>query len=90
MTDWVIAGFEIAGSPKYGIDVRVTDRITVQGNHVQDSALTGIFTAFSNDVLIQNNETDHNTSTESTRATAQRIPPFAATIRTTTLPRAFT
>jgi Right handed beta helix region/Pel9A-like, right handed beta helix region len=60
MTDWVIGGFEIANSPKYGIDVRVTDRITVQGNHVHDSALTGIFTAFSNDVLIQNNETDHN------------------------------
>jgi len=60
MTDWVIAGFEVADSPKYGIDVRVTDRITVQGNHVHDSALTGIFTAFSSYVVIQNNETDHN------------------------------
>jgi parallel beta-helix repeat protein len=60
MTDWVIAGFEVAGSPKYGIDVRVTDRITVRGNHVHNSALTGIFTAFSNYVLIENNETDHN------------------------------
>jgi parallel beta-helix repeat protein len=60
MTDWVIAGFEVANSPKYGIDVRVTDRITVQGNHVHNSALTGIFTAFSNYVVIQNNETDHN------------------------------
>ena len=60
VTDWVIAGFEVANSPKYGIDVRVTDRITVQGNHVHNSALTGIFTAFSNDVLIQGNESDHN------------------------------
>jgi hypothetical protein len=60
MTDWVIAGFEIENSPKYAIDVRVTDRITVRGNHVHDSALTGIFTAFSNDILIENNETDHN------------------------------
>jgi hypothetical protein len=60
MTDWVIAGFEVANSPKYGIDVRVTDRITVERNHVHDSTLTGIFTAFSNYVLIQNNETDHN------------------------------
>jgi parallel beta-helix repeat protein len=60
MTDWVIVGFEVADSPKYGIDVRVTDRITVQGNHVHHSALTGIFTAFSSYVLIQNNETDHN------------------------------
>lgn len=60
MTDWVIAGFEVANSPKYGIDVRVTDRITIQGNHVHDSTLTGIFTAFSDYVVIQNNETDHN------------------------------
>jgi parallel beta-helix repeat protein len=59
-TDWVISGFQVTGSPKYGIDVRVTDRITVQNNHVHNSALTGIFTAFSNHVLIQNNETDHN------------------------------
>jgi len=60
VTDWIISGFEVANSPKYGIDVRVTDRITVQNNHVHDSALTGVFTAFSNHVLIQNNESDHN------------------------------
>jgi parallel beta-helix repeat protein len=60
MTDWIISGFEVANSPKYGIDVRVTERITVQNNHVHNSALTGIFTAFSNHVLIQNNQTDHN------------------------------
>ncbi|HEY4363994.1 MAG TPA: right-handed parallel beta-helix repeat-containing protein [Bryobacteraceae bacterium] len=60
MTDWVIAGFEISGSPKYGVDVRVTNRITVRNNHVHNSALTGIFTAFSNYVLIQGNESDHN------------------------------
>jgi parallel beta-helix repeat protein len=60
MSDWVIAGFEVANSPNYGIDVRVTDRITVENNHVHNSALTGIFTAFSNYVVIQNNETDHN------------------------------
>jgi parallel beta-helix repeat protein len=60
VTDWVIAGFEIAGSPKYGLDIRVTSRITTQNNHVHDSTLTGIFTAFSNHVLIQNNESDHN------------------------------
>jgi len=60
VTDWVVEGFEIAGSPRYAIDVRVTDRITVRNNHVHDSRLTGIFTAFSNHVLIENNETDHN------------------------------
>jgi parallel beta-helix repeat protein len=60
VTDWIVSGFEVTGSPKYGIDVRVTDRITVQNNHVHNSKLTGIFTAFSNHVLIQNNESDHN------------------------------
>ncbi len=60
VTDWVISGFEVANSPKYGIDVRVTERITVRQNHVHNSALTGIFTAFSNHVLIQGNESDHN------------------------------
>ncbi len=60
VTDWVISGFEVENSPKYGIDVRVTDRITVENNHVHNSTLTGIFTAFSNYVLIANNETDHN------------------------------
>jgi len=60
VTDWVISGFEISGSPKYGVDVRITERITVQNNHVHNSAVTGIFTAFSNHVLIQNNESDHN------------------------------
>jgi hypothetical protein len=60
VTDWVIQGFEIANSPRYGIDIRITDRITVQNNHVHDSAVTGIFTAFSDDVMIRYNETDHN------------------------------
>ena len=60
VTDWVVSGFEVADSPRYGIDVRVTDRITVQQNHVHNSRRTGIFTAFSNHALIQNNESDHN------------------------------
>lgn len=60
VSDWIVSGFEVASSPKYGIDARVTERITIQNNHVHNSVLTGIFTAFSNHVLIQNNETDHN------------------------------
>ena len=60
VADWIVAGFEVSKSPKYGVDVRVTERITIQQNHVHNSALTGIFTAFSNHVLIQGNETDHN------------------------------
>jgi parallel beta-helix repeat protein len=60
VTDWVISGFDVTNSRNYGIDVRVTDRITVLGNHVHHSHATGIFTAFSDDLLIQNNESDHN------------------------------
>ena len=59
-SDWIVDGFEIANSPKYAIDIRVTARITVRNNTVHDSALTGIFTAFSNYPLIQNNVSYNN------------------------------
>src|SRR5215471_8962154 len=54
---WVIDGFESANSPRYGIDIRVTNFITVQNCITHGSALTGIFLAFSDHPLIQNNET---------------------------------
>jgi|GEM_PF-1859076 len=57
---WIIDGFESANSPKYGIDLRVTDFITVQNCYTHGSALTGIFLAFSDHPLIQNNETALN------------------------------
>ncbi|HJZ04796.1 MAG TPA: right-handed parallel beta-helix repeat-containing protein, partial [Patescibacteria group bacterium] len=57
---WVIDGFEVADSPKYGIDLRDTDYITVQNCDVHDSAVTGIFTAFTYHPLIQKNESGYN------------------------------
>jgi len=60
VTDWVLEGLEVANSPRYGIDIRNSDRITLRGNHAHNNAGTGIFTAFANDVLIENNETDQN------------------------------
>src|SRR6266571_3559577 len=57
---WVIDGFESANSPRYGVDVRVTDFITVQNCYAHNSALTGIFLAFSDHPLIQNNECAFN------------------------------
>jgi len=57
---WVIDGFEVANSPKYAIDIRVTQNITVQNCTVHDSVLTGIFTAFSNYDVIQNNVSYNN------------------------------
>ena len=55
VSDWIIQGFEIAGAPRYGIDIRNTQRILIRKNRVHDSFLTGIFTAFSDDVVIARN-----------------------------------
>lgn len=60
VTDWVISGLEVVNSPVYGIDLRNTDRITVQNNHVHNGFRSGIFAESSNDVVIQGNQTDHN------------------------------
>ncbi len=60
VTDWVIEGFEVAGSLRYGIDLRSTRRVVVRGNVVHGSAVTGIFTAFSDDPLIEDNESFEN------------------------------
>jgi parallel beta-helix repeat protein len=57
---WVIEGFEVAGAPRYGIDLRDTDHITIQNCFVHDSAVTGIFLAFSYNPLIQFNESSTN------------------------------
>jgi parallel beta-helix repeat protein len=65
VTDWIVDGFEVANSPHHGIDIRITDRITVRNCYVHDSAPTstgtGIFLAFSYDPVIENNESAHNT-----------------------------
>jgi parallel beta-helix repeat protein len=60
VSNWVIDGFESANSPRYGIDIRVTQFITVQNCFAHNSALTGIFLAFSDFPLIQNNECSFN------------------------------
>ena len=60
VTDWVISGLEVVNAPVHGIDLRNTDRITVQNNHVHNGFRSGIFAESSNDVVIQGNQTDHN------------------------------
>ncbi|HKV38703.1 MAG TPA: right-handed parallel beta-helix repeat-containing protein, partial [Blastocatellia bacterium] len=57
---WVIDGLESAGSPKYGIDIRGTDHITVRNCFVHGSAATGIFMAFCDHPLIESNESSLN------------------------------
>ncbi|MBN2149652.1 MAG: right-handed parallel beta-helix repeat-containing protein [Anaerolineales bacterium] len=66
---WLIEGLEIAGGPRWGIDVRGTDtvknhHIIIRGNTVHDNGWdnddTGIFAAFTDDVLIEGNTSYHN------------------------------
>lgn len=57
---WVIDGFEVSGAPRYGIDLRDTDHMTVQNCYVHNSAVTGIFLAFCYHPLIQFNQSASN------------------------------
>jgi len=66
---WIIESLEVTGAPGWGIDIRGSEEqhahhIIVRGNHVHDNGVssecTGIFAAFVDDLLIENNETHHN------------------------------
>jgi hypothetical protein len=57
---WVIDGFQVALARRHGIDVRVTRDVTVQNCDVHHNAETGIFTAFSDFVTVQGNESGFN------------------------------
>ena len=57
---WVIAGFDSMSSPRYGIDLRDTTNVQVRNCRARSSRYTGIFTAFSDHVLIANNESLSN------------------------------
>jgi parallel beta-helix repeat protein len=65
VTDWIVDGFEVANSPHHGIDLRITNRITIRNCNVHHSAQggtgTGIFLAFSAHATIENNESAFNT-----------------------------
>ena len=65
VTDWIVDGLEVASSPHHGIDIRITNRITIRNCYVHNSAPsgtgTGIFLAFSSHPTIENNESAFNT-----------------------------
>jgi parallel beta-helix repeat protein len=65
VTDWIVDGFEVANSPHHGIDIRITNRITIRNCYAHNSAPAasgdGIFLAFSQHPLIENNEVAFNT-----------------------------
>lgn len=60
ISHWVVDGFEVSGARRWGINVGRTEHVTVQKCRVHDCGLTGIFTAFSDDVTIQFNESYDN------------------------------
>ena len=60
VSSWIIEGFDSTGSPRYGFDLRNTSGVTVRNGRARNSVLTGIFTAFSEHVLIEYNESNNN------------------------------
>jgi parallel beta-helix repeat protein len=65
VTDWIVDGFEVANSPHHGIDIRITNRITIRNcyshNNAPAASGDGIFLAFSSHPLLENNEVAFNT-----------------------------
>ncbi len=66
---WIIQGLEVTGADGWGIDMRGNENthshyLIVRGNRVHDNGWaggkTGIFTAFVDDVLVENNHSYHN------------------------------
>jgi len=62
---WVIEGFEVANAPHHGIDLRFTSFITVQNCYAHHNGTPtvrgdGVFLAFSDHPMVQNNETSFN------------------------------
>jgi len=61
---WVIDGFEVINSPKWGIDGITPYNITVQNNTVHNNGTSGTFTGihqgFCNNALVQNNTSYSN------------------------------
>lgn len=63
---WIVEGLVIEGLKSlglitnYGIDARSTQFLVIRGNTVSNSAITGIFTAFSYDCTIEGNTSAYN------------------------------
>jgi parallel beta-helix repeat protein len=55
MHDFVVSGFEIAGSKQYGIDLEKVNNVVVKNNLVHDNASYGIWMRTDNNIEISNN-----------------------------------
>jgi parallel beta-helix repeat protein len=61
VTDWIVDGLEVANSPHHGIDIRITNRITIRNCYAHHAAPgDGIFLAFASHPVIENNEVSFN------------------------------
>jgi Bacterial Ig domain/Right handed beta helix region/RTX calcium-binding nonapeptide repeat (4 copies) len=59
--DWiVIDGFEVRGMPRAGIRSVINQHVTIRNNLTDSNGRWGIFTGFSDDLLIENNITSHS------------------------------
>jgi parallel beta-helix repeat protein len=60
VSNWILTGLQVENAPTYGIDVRVTQNITVENCVVHNNGRSGIFLAFSDHPLIQSNTSYDN------------------------------
>ncbi len=57
---WVIEGLEVAGSGRYGIDLRHTSHMTVRKCYTHHSRVTGLYDSHSDHTSFLDNETAYN------------------------------
>jgi hypothetical protein len=59
--DWIIVqGFTVTGMPRAGIRAVLNHHVTIRGNTLDANSYWGVLTGFSDDVLIENNETSRS------------------------------
>jgi hypothetical protein len=59
--DWIIVqGFTVTGVPRAGIRAVLNHHVTIRGNRLDANGYWGVLTGFSDDVVIENNETSRS------------------------------
>ncbi len=56
----IVEGLHVFNSPRYGIDARSAQFVTIRGNTISNSQSTGIFTPFCYDIVIEDNTSLNN------------------------------
>ena len=59
--DWILVqGFTVTGMPRAGIRAVLNHHVTIRGNTLDANGYWGVLTGFSDDVVIENNETSRS------------------------------